>query len=213
MHGVEVIDLYTWTTPNGRKVSIMLEELGLPYRVNFINIIKDEQFTEAFVKISPSSLIPAIVDPDGPGGRPVSVFESGAILVYLAEKFGQFYPSEPLARTRTTQWLMWQMGNFGPMLGQAHHYLRFNPGTAPHAEQRYHEKAERLYGELDRHLAMVDYVAGADYTIADVAIYPWVARHEWHQIPLDDFPNVQRWYDRVGARPAVARGMAVAPKR
>lgn len=207
-----MIYLYTWTTPNGRKASIMLEELELPYHAHFINILKDEQFTDEFTKISPSSLIPAIVDPDGPGRQEVSVFESGAILIYLAEKTGRLYPTEPLARTRTTQWLMWQMGNFGPMLGQAHHFLKFNPGKAPYAEQRYHEKAERLYGELDRRLAEAEFVAGADYTIADIAIYPWAARNEWHQISLGDYPNVKRWYELVGARPAVERGMAVAPK-
>ncbi len=207
-----MIDLYYWTTPNGRKAAIMLEELELPYRVHFINITKDEQFSEAYVKIAPSSLIPAIVDADGPGGKPVSVFESGAILIYLAEKTGRLYPTDALARTHTTQWLMWQMGNFGPMLGQAHHFLKFNSGKVPYAEQRYHDKAKRLYGELDRRLAEVEYTGGADFTIADIAIYPWAARHEWHQIPLEDFPNVKRWYDLVGARPAVARGMAVAPK-
>ncbi len=206
-----MIELYTWTTPNGRKASIMLEELGLPYRAHFINITKDEQFAPEFVAISPSSLIPAIVDADGPGGKPHGVFESGAILIYLAEKTGRLYPTEPAARSIATQWLMWQMGNFGPMLGQAHHFLKFNPGRAPYAEERYHDKAERLYGVLDRRLAETEYLAGDEYTIADIANFPWAARHEWHQVPIADYRHVKRWYDTVGARPAVERGMAVAP--
>ena len=206
-----MIELYTWTTPNGRKASIMLEELGLPYRAHFINIAKDEQFAPEFVAISPSSLIPAIVDPDGPGGKPHRVIESGAILIYLAEKTGRLYPTEPAARSIATQWLMWQMGNFGPMLGQAHHFLKHNPGRAPYAEERYHGKAERLYGVLDRRLAETEYLAGDEYTIADIATFPWAARHEWHQVPIADYGHVNRWYDTVGARPAVERGMAVAP--
>lgn len=203
-----MIDLYTWTTPNGRKVSVMLEELGLPYTAHPIHIGKDEQFQPSFLAISPNNKIPAIVDPDGPGGRKVSVFETGAILLYLAEKTGRFMPADPLKRIQVWEWLMWQMGGYGPMLGQAHHFFRAAKEDVPYAKKRYHDEAKRLYGVLDRRLDGREHVVD-EYTIADMAIYPWTARHEWHQVDLNDFPNVKRWFDALSARPAVQRGMAV----
>ena len=204
-----MIDLYTWTTPNGRKVSIMLEELGLDYRVHPINIGKGEQFAPEFLKISPNNRIPAIVDSDGPGGKPLALFESGAILIYLADKTGRFYPTEPVARYTVLQWLMWQMGGFGPMLGQAHHFRRAAPEPIPYAIDRYTNEAKRLYGVIDGRLGEAEYLGGDEYTIADIITDPWAARHEWHAVDLAEFPNVKRWYDQVGARPAVQRGMAV----
>ncbi len=202
------IEFYTWSTPNGRKISIALEEFELAYNVHTVNIGQDEQFDPAFVAISPSSMIPAIVDPDGPGGQPISVFETGAILLYLAEKTGRFLPADARARSVAQQWLMWQMGNFGPMLGQLHHFHHFNPGKAPYAAERFRQKADRLYTVLDKRLGEVDYVAG-DYSIADMAILPWAARHPWQGISLPDYPNVKRWYDALAGRPAVNRGMEV----
>ena len=206
------IALYTWTTPNGRKASIGLEEMGLPYEVHPINITKDEQFVPAFLAISPNNRIPAIVDPDGPegsDGQPFSLFESGAILIYLAEKTGRFMPGGARERYRALEWLMWQMGGFGPMLGQAHHFRRFAPEQVPYAVERYTNETRRLYGVLDKRLSQSAFLAGADYSIADMATFPWAARHEWHGIELGDFPDVKRWYDVVAARPAVERGMAV----
>ncbi len=202
------IDFYTWTTPNGRKVSIALEELGLHYAAHPINITKDEQFAPDFLKISPNNKIPAIVDPQGPDGEPISVFETGAILLYLAEKTGQLMPDDPRDRNAAMQWLMWQMGGFGPMLGQAHHFRRFAPEKLPYAVDRYSNEARRLYGVLDKRLEEVEYLAG-DYSMADIATFPWAARHEWQGIALEDFPNVKRWYDAIWARPAVEKGMAV----
>ena len=203
------IDLYTWKTPNGRKVSIMLEELALPYETHTVNIGQDEQFAPDFLAISPNNKIPAIVDPEGPDGAPLSLFETGAILLYLAEKTGRFMPQEARARQLANQWLMWQMGGFGPMLGQAHHFRRFAKEQVPYAIERYTNETRRLYGVLDRRLGEADYLAGEDYSVADIATYPWAARHEWHGMDLADFPNVKRWYDAIGARPAVERGMAV----
>ena len=202
------IDLYTWTTPNGRKVSIALEEMGLDYKAHPINITKDEQFAPDFLKISPNNKIPAIVDPDGPDGAPFPLFETGAILIYLAEKTGQFMPTDPKTRHVCLQWLMWQMGGFGPMLGQAHHFRRFAPEEILYAVERYTKETARLYGVLNGRLGEAEYLAG-DYTIADMATYPWAARHEWQGIELGDYPNVKRWYDAIGARPAAARGMQV----
>jgi len=202
------IDLYTWSTPNGRKISIALEEMGLPYTVHPINITKDEQFAPDFLKISPNNKIPAIVDPEGPDGKPISVFESGAILIYLAEKTGKFMPKDARQRYDALQWLMWQMGGFGPMLGQAHHFRRFAKEQVPYAIDRYTNETRRLYGVLDKHLKEAEYLAG-DYSIADMATLPWAARHEWHGIALADFPSVKRWYDALMARPAVEKGMAV----
>jgi GST-like protein len=203
-----MIDLYTWSTPNGRKVSIMLEETGLKYGVFPIDIAKNQQFAEDFVRINPNSKIPAIVDHDGPGGKPFPLFESGAILIYLADKTGKLLPKEPLAHYRTLQWLMFQMGGVGPMFGQAHHFLRAAPEKIQYGIDRYTKEARRLYGVMDGHLKKNEYLAGA-YTIADIATYPWVARHEWHLVNLADFPHVKRWYDAIGARPAVKKGMAV----
>jgi GST-like protein len=202
------IELYTWSTPNGRKISIALEELGLDYSVHPINITKDEQFAPDFLKISPNNKIPAIVDPDGPDGKPISLFESGAILLYLADKTGKFMPTDARARYDALQWLMWQMGGFGPMLGQAHHFRRFAKEQVPYAIERYTNETRRLYGVLDKHLQGGEHLAG-DYSIADMATFPWAARHEWHGIALEDFPSVKRWYDAVAARPAVQKGMAV----
>jgi GST-like protein len=205
-----VIELYTWSTPNGRKASIMLEECALPYRVRPVNIGKNEQFAPDYVKINPNSKIPAIVDPDGPGGRPIAIFESGAILIYLAEKTGRFIPADARARIAALQWLMFQMGGVGPIFGQAHHFLRFAPEKIPYAMERFGKETRRLYGVLDARLEEAPYLAG-EYSIADIATYPWVARHEWHLVDLAGFPNVKRWFDAIGARPAVARGMAVPP--
>ena len=205
-----MIDLYTWGTPNGRKVSIMLEELGLDYTVHEIHIGKDEQFAPDFLKISPNNKIPAIVDSDGPGGDPLSLFESGAILIYLAEKTGSpLLPVDPRPRAVCMQWLMFQMGGVGPMLGQAHHFLRNPKEVVPYAQKRYATETRRLYGVLDAHLASNSYLAGDNYSIADIATYPWVSRFEWHQVDLDDFPNVKRWFDQISERDAVKKGMAV----
>ncbi|MCP5152162.1 MAG: glutathione S-transferase N-terminal domain-containing protein [Ectothiorhodospiraceae bacterium] len=203
------IQLYTWATPNGRKVSVMLEELGLAYDVHSVNIGKDEQFEPAFLAIAPNNRIPAIVDPDGPDGEPLSLFESGAILVYLAEKTGSaLLPARGAARARTFQWLMWQMGGVGPMFGQAHHFLFQPKEDVPYAKKRYHDETRRLYGVMNQQLGKVPYLAG-DYSIADIATFPWVARHERHQVDLGEFPNVAAWSERIAARPAVGKGMAV----
>jgi GST-like protein len=199
-----MIELYTWSTPNGRKVSICLEEMGLAYTVHPVDITKDEQFRPAFLKIAPNNRIPAIVDPD----TGASLFESGAILMYLAEKTGRFWPASQ--RWQTAQWLMWQMGGLGPMLGQVHHFVKYNPGKAPYAEERYLTEARRLYGVLDRRLGEAEFVAG-EYTIADMAIFPWIARFEWQTIDMAAYPNVARWYRAVAARPAVQRGYDVPP--
>ncbi|HXP95932.1 MAG TPA: glutathione S-transferase N-terminal domain-containing protein [Telmatospirillum sp.] len=203
-----MIDLYTWKTPNGRKISIMLEEVGLPYRVHAVDITKNEQFAPDFLAISPNNKIPAIVDAKGPGDKPLALFESGAILIYLAEKTGTLLPAAPAARFDVLQWLMWQMGGFGPMLGQAHHFRKFTAEKIPYAINRFTAETERLYGVLDRQLAKKPYVAG-DYSIADIAIYPWVQRYEWQGIDLEAFPNVTRWQKILGERPAVIKGMAI----
>jgi GST-like protein len=203
------IQLYTWSTPNGRKVSIMLEEAGLDYEVHPIDITKDEQFAPEFLKISPNNKIPAIVDPEGPDGRPFNLFESGAILIYLAEKTGRFMPADAATRYRCLEWLMWQMGNYGPMLGQAHHFRRFAKEHVPYGIERYTKETERLYRVLDGRLGEATFLAGDDYTIADMATFPWAARHPWQGIRLEDHPNVKRWYDAVAGRPAVQAGMDV----
>ena len=199
-----MIDLYTWSTPNGRKVSIMLEEIGLPYTVHAVDISKDEQFKPEFLAISPNNRMPAIVDRDN--GLPL--FESGAILQYLADKTGKLWATDPKGRWHTTQWLMWQMGGVGPMLGQVHHFVKYNKGKAPYAEERYSNEARRLYGVLDRRLAEVPFVAGA-YSIADISIWPWASRFEWQGIDLNAFPNVLRWYREIASRPAVEKGYHV----
>ena len=203
------IDLYTWGTPNGRKVSVVLEECGLAYTVHKIDISKNDQFKPEFVAINPNSKIPAIVDSDGPDGKPISVFESGAILIYLAEKTGKFLPKDARGRTETLQWLMFQMGGVGPMFGQAHHFMKFAPVKIEYGIERYGKETKRLYGVMDDRLAKVPHLAGADYSIADMATYPWVARHEYHQVDLTAFANVKRWFDRLSNRAAVKKGMAV----
>jgi GSH-dependent disulfide-bond oxidoreductase len=205
-----MIELYTWSTPNGRKVSIMLEECALPYRVHKVNIGSNaEQFTPEYLKINPNGKIPSIVDPDGPDGRPIALMESGAILIYLADKTGKFFPAR--LKYQVLQWLMFQMGGVGPMFGQAHHFMRAKKDEIPYGSERYGNEAKRLYGVMDARLRENEFFAGNDYSIADMAIYPWVARHEWHRVELAAFPAVRRWYDALGARPAVQRGMAVPP--
>jgi GSH-dependent disulfide-bond oxidoreductase len=204
-----MIDLYTWATPNGHKASIMLEELGLDYRVHPIDLGNGEQFAADFVAINPNAKIPAIVDQEGPEGGPFAVFESGAILIYLAEKHGQFLPADAAGRSRVLQWLMFQVGGLGPMLGQAQHFRRFAPQPLPYAIARYTEEAVRLYGVLDRRLGISEFLGGSLYSIADIASYPWVGRAEWQGVKLDDFPQVQRWLATIGSRPAVQRGMQV----
>jgi GST-like protein len=204
-----MIDLYTWATPNGRKISVMLEEVALPYRVHAVDITRGDQFSPDFMAVNPNSKIPAIVDHDGPGGGAMSLFESGAILIYLAEKTGKLMPAEPRGRYQVLQWLMFQMGGIGPMFGQAHHFRRFAPETIPYAIERYTKETRRLYGVLDRRLGEAEYVAG-DFSITDVAIFPWTVRHDWQGVDLAaEFPNVKRWFDAIAARPAVAKGMAV----
>lgn len=207
-----MIDFYTWGTPNGRKVAVMLEETGVKYQVFPINIGKDEQFAPDFLAISPNNRIPAIVDHEPPaayGTKPYSVFESGAILIYLAEKTGQFLPKDAPSRMQAIQWLMWQMGGFGPMLGQAHHFLRAAKEQVPYGIERYTTEAKRLYRVLNGHLGKNEYLAGKEYSIADMATQPWAARHEWHQVDLADYPHVKRWFDIIAARPAVQRGFEI----
>jgi len=206
-----MIDLYYWNTSNGRKITIMLEELGLPYRVHAINIGKGDQFRPEYVAINPNSKIPAIIDSDGPDGKPITLFESGAILIYLADKSGKFLPSAPRARYETLQWLMFQMGGVGPMFGQAHHFRRAAPEQVPYGIERYTKETRRLWGVIDARLAKVPYLA-TEYSIADIATFPWCARYEWQGVDLNEFPNAKRWFETVGARPAVARGMAVPPE-
>ncbi|WP_028219800.1 glutathione S-transferase family protein [Paraburkholderia oxyphila] len=201
-----MIKLYGWGTPNGRKVSIALEEMALPYSVTRVDITKDEQFTEAFLSLNPNNKIPVIVDEDGPEGQPITVFESGAILMYLADKTGRLMPSSGHAYYRTLQWLMFQMGGIGPMFGQMHHFQRYAKDEA-YGVKRYAKETHRLYGVLDAQLARNEFVAGSEYSIADIAVYPWIARFELHQIEWSSIPNVMRWYDAVGARDAVKRGM------
>jgi GST-like protein len=199
-----MIELYTWGTPNGRKVSIMLEEVGLPYRVHPIDITKGAQFDPAFLKIAPNNKIPAIVDT----ANGLHLMESGAILLYLAEKTGALWPQTFPDKWRVVEWLMWQMGGPGPFLGQAHHFVYFNPGKSAYAEERYGKEAKRLWEVLDRRLGEVDYVAG-DYSIADIAIWPWIARFAWQGVRFADYPQVKRWYSAIAARPAVRRGWNV----
>ncbi|MFI8579022.1 glutathione S-transferase N-terminal domain-containing protein [Ectopseudomonas khazarica] len=207
-----MIDLYYWTTPNGHKVSILLEEAGLEYSVRPVHIGKGEQFAPEFLKIAPNNRIPAIVDhaPDD-GGEPIALFESGAILEYLADKSGQFLPRETRARFEVLQWLYWQMGGVGPMAGQNHHFVRYAPEPIPYAIERYVKETARLYGVLDRQLAGREYVAG-DYSIADMAIYPWAKLWEMQRQRLEDFPNMAAWLERIGARPAVQRAYALVEK-
>jgi GST-like protein len=203
-----MIDLYTWGTSNGRKASIMLEELGVPYRVFPIDITKGDQFKPDFVAINPNAKIPAIVDPVGPDGKPMPVFESGAILLYLAAKYGQLLPEDLRRRYEALQWLMFQMGGVGPIFGQVHHFLRAAPEPVPYAIERFGKENRRLYGVLEQRLGAVEYLA-ATYSIADIATFPWVLRHEWQRVDLAEFPNVKRWFDAISARPAVQRGIKV----
>ncbi|MDJ0928274.1 MAG: glutathione S-transferase N-terminal domain-containing protein [Gammaproteobacteria bacterium] len=205
-----MIDLYYWPTPNGHKVSIMLEESGLEYRSHPVNILKGEQFEPEFLRISPNNRIPAIVDQDGPGGEPFPLFESGAILMYLAEKSGRLWPTDASARYRVTEWLMFQVANVGPKFGECGHYHGYAPEPVPYSIERYYSETQRLYGVLDNRLGDVEYLAG-DYSIADIAVFPWMAPvvRELHKIDVDEFPNVKRWLDAISARPAVQRGMAL----
>jgi GST-like protein len=203
-----LIDLYTWGTPNGRKVSIILEELGVEYQTKNINIGKDEQFSDEFLAISPNNKIPAIIDHDSNSEEPVKLFESGAILIYLAEKFNRFLPPLEPDRSNTLQWLMFQMGGAGPIFGQVHHFLRAAPEPVPYAINRFGKETARLYGVLDSRLAESEFLS-ENYSIADIATFPWVARHEWHKIQLADYPNVNRWFELIASREAVKKGMAV----
>ena len=208
-----MIDLYMWGTPNGKKISIMLEEVGLPYELHPVNIMKDEQFDPDFLKISPNNKIPAIVDPQGPGGKPISVFESGAILVYLGQKTGKFWPADPAAQVPVLEWLMFQMGGFGPMPGQVHHFIALdNEDDKRYGLARYMKETRRLYGVMDTHLAAHAFFAD-EISIADFAILGWAWRHARHQVDLAEFPHVERWYDGLMARPDVQRGFAVKLRR
>ena len=201
-----MIELYTSATPNGQKIHIMLEETGLPYRLHWVDLRKGEQFDPEFLKISPNNKIPVILDRDGPGGEPFSVFESGAILVYLAEKTGKFLPAEPRARTRVLEWLMFQVGGVGPMLGQAHHFRAYAREKIPYAIERYTNEGARIYRVLDKRLSEEEYLAG-DYSIADMAVFPWIRLHERQGQDMADHPHLSRWFDALAARPAVAKDM------
>jgi GST-like protein len=203
------IDLFYWPTPNGWKISIALEELGLPYTVRPVNIGVGDQFQPDFLKFSPNNKMPAIIDPEGPEGRPISIFESGAILIYLAEKTGRLMPADPRGRYAVLEWLMFQMGGIGPMLGQAHHFRQYAPEKIQYAIDRYTNEAGRLYNVLDKRLSETDWVAGDDYSIADIAIFPWIVPHERQGQSFDERPHLKRWYETMKARPAVSRGLDV----
>ncbi len=208
-----MIDLYTWPTPNGHKIHIMLEETGLPYRVHPINIGAGEQFEPAFLKISPNNKMPAMVDTEGPGGKPLSMFESGAMLIYLASKTGRFLPEDLTKKWSTLSWLMFQMGGVGPMLGQAHHFLGYAPEKIPYAMDRYKNEANRLYGVIDRRLAESKYIACDEYTIADMAIVPWLRFPERQGVNVDEYPKLKAWRDRILERPAVKRALEILAER
>jgi GSH-dependent disulfide-bond oxidoreductase len=205
-----MIQLYTWGTPNGKKVSIMLEEVELPYEVHPIDLAKGDQLKPEYLAINPNNKIPAIIDTEGPGGKPFKLFESGAILMYLAEKTGKFLPHEMAKRYEVIQWLMFQMGGVGPMFGQANYFYRLEE-KVPFAIERYYKEAIRLYNVLAQALAQKDYLAG-EYSIADIATYPWVGRHDGHNVKLEEFPNVKRWFDAISQRRAVKRGMEIPKK-
>jgi GST-like protein len=208
-----MLDLYYWPTPNGHKVTIFLEEAALPYRIIPVNISAGDQFKPDFLKISPNNKMPALVDPEPvAGGQPLSIFESGAILLYLAEKTGRFLPAELRGRTAVTEWLFWQVGGFGPMLGQNHHFTQYAPEQVPYAIERYLKETERLYGVLDERLTGNEFVAG-DYSIADMAIYPWAVPHQKQGQNLDEYPHVRRWFEAIGSREAVQRAYARAARR
>lgn len=202
------IELHFWPTPNGWKITIMLEELGVPYELKYVNIGRGEQFRPEFLKIAPNNRMPAIVDPEGPGGKPISVFESGAILQYLGRKFARFYPSDERARVEVDQWLFWQVGGLGPMAGQANHFRNYAPVQIPYAIDRYTNEVNRLYGVMDERLADRDFIAG-DYSIADMACMGWAVSYKRQGQDLDEFPNLRAWFERMKARPAVARGIEV----
>jgi GSH-dependent disulfide-bond oxidoreductase len=202
------IDVYTWPTPNGHKIHIALEELGLPYRAIPVDIAKGDQFRPDFLKISPNNKIPAIVDPDGPGDKPFALMESGAILIYLGDKTGKLWPKDGRARLTALQWLVFQMANVGPMLGQVHHFRHYAPEPMPYAIERFGNEAKRLYGVLDRRLGEAEYLGG-EYGMADIATFPWLVSWEKQGMVLADYPNLQRWFDAIAARPAVQRGLAV----
>lgn len=208
-----MIEVYSWATPNGHKVHVMLEECGLPYRVHAVDIGAGEQFDPAFLAISPNNKIPAIVDPDGPEGRPISLFESGAILLYLAGKTGKFLPEGVAAKYEVLQWLMFQMGGVGPMLGQAHHFRIYAPERIPYAVDRYTNEAKRLYGVMDKRLARSKYLGGPEYSIADIAVFPWLRSWKNQGIDWNDFPNLKGWFDEIAGRPAVKRGVEVLAER
>ena len=203
-----MIDLYSWKTSNGRKATIMFEELGIDYTLHPINIGKGDQFTPAYTAINPNQKIPAMVDHDGPGGTSYTIIESGAMLLYLADKYGKFIPQDTRGRYDVIQWLMFQMGNVGPIFGQTHHFLRAAKEEVPYAIERYTKETRRLWGVLNDRLSTREYLAG-DYSIADVATFPWTARHEWQNIELDEFPHVKRWFTAIYSRPAVQKGMAL----
>ncbi len=204
-----MIEVYSWATPNGHKVHIMLEECGLPYKAIAVDIGTGEQFAPEFLAISPNNKIPALVDPQGPDGKPIHLFESGAILLYLASKTGRFLPDDVRGRFETLEWLMFQMGGVGPMLGQAHHFRIYAPQKVDYAIERYTNEAKRLYGVMDRRLAKTKYIAGPQYTIADIAIFPWLRSWKNQGIEWNDFPHLKGWFDEIGARPAVQRGVEV----
>lgn len=208
-----MIELYTWPTPNGHKVHIMLEECGLPYAVHPVDISAGDQFKPAFLAISPNNKMPAIVDPDGPDGKPISLFESGAILLYLAGKTGRFLPKSVRGKYEALQWLMFQMGGVGPMLGQAHHFRIYAPEKIAYAVDRYTNEANRLYGVMDKQLATNDYIAGREYTVADMAIWPWLRSWQNQGVEMDAYPNVKAWFEAIGNRPAVQRGITVLADR
>jgi len=208
-----MIDVYSWATPNGHKVHIMLEECGLPYAAHAVDISTGEQFSPDFLTISPNNRIPAITDPDGPDGEPISLFESGAILLYLAGKTGRFLPRSTRGKYQALQWLMFQMASVGPMLGQTHHFRAYAPEKVEYAITRFSNEARRLYGVMDKQLATNDYIAGKEYTIADMAVWPWLRSHERQGIDLGEFPNVKAWFEAIGNRPAVQRGITILADR
>ncbi|MEQ8729819.1 glutathione S-transferase family protein [Roseitalea porphyridii] len=208
----KMIDVYTWPTPNGHKVHILLHEAEIEHRIVPINIQEGDQFKPDFLKIAPNNRMPAIVDPEGPGGEPISVFESGAILQYLGRKFDRFYPADPRARTAVDEWLFWQMGGLGPMAGQAHHFRQYAPEKVPYAIDRYTNEVNRLYGVMNTRLADHDFLAGA-YSVADMACIGWVVPHERQGQDLDDFPHLKRWFEAMHDRPAVVRGLEVGKDR
>lgn len=207
-----MIDLYFWQTPNGLKIKLALEEMELDYRIIPVNILQNDQFQPDFLAISPNNKIPAIVDQDGPSGQPISIFESGAILQYLGRKTGLFYPQDEVKRIEVEQWLMWQMGGFGPMLGQNHHFSKFAPEKIPYAIERFQTETQRLYAVLDKQLIGQHYVAG-EYSIADMAIFPWILRHEWQQIDLALYPQVLAYFQRIQARKAVQKTLDMEQHR